>query len=207
MSDLKSYLDNKNYDEAIKFLNSNNTFEKPIKFYNLGYVYTLKGDFVQARFYLEKAKAEGLINEKVENSLKLVKSKLGVEQVESDYPVIDKSILSISHYKEDVFLTVLGLVLMIFLYGIFRKKRIIATISVIVFLSLGSFLYVIKDFKTVIVKEEVFVHQGPSRIFEPNQMIMPGAKVVIDGEARDWKYVKYPEVYRGWIYKSKVKKL
>lgn len=207
MSDLKSFLDNENYDGAIEFLKSQSSFEKPIKFYNLGYVYTLKGDLVQARYYLEKAKIEGLINQEVESSLKVVKNKLGIEQIESDYPVLDKGVLNISQFKEDVFLTVLGIILFVFLYSLYKKKRVLYSIAMIFFLALGSFFYTLKDFNTVIIRQEAFVHQGPSRIFEPSQVIAPGSKVIIDGESKDWRFVRYPEIYRGWIYKAKVKKL
>ena len=164
MSDLKSFLDNENYDGAIEFLKSQSSFEKPIKFYNLGYVYTLKGDLVQARYYLEKAKIEGLINQEVESSLKVVKNKLGIEQIESDYPVLDKGVLNISQFKEDVFLTVLGIILFVFLYSLYKKKRVLYSTAMIFFLALGSFFYTLKDFNTVIIRQEAFVHQGPSRI-------------------------------------------
>lgn len=207
MSDLKSYLDSKNFDGAIEYLKSQAPFEKPIKYYNLGYVHTLKGDFVNARYYLEKAKAEGLINEKVIDSLDYVKGELGVSQIESDYSLIDRGILNISNIKGDAFLVLLSIFPLLFLLGLYRKTRWLTTVSVILFLSLGAVIFTFKDLKTVIVQKEAFVHQGPSRIFDPNQLIVPGAKVIIEAETKDWKFVRFPEVYRGWIYKSKVKKL
>lgn len=207
MENYKKLLENENYSEAIKVLKNDTSLDAPIKFYNLGYTYFKNNELVKARFYLEKARSEGFINDDLNNSLEIVKQNLGVAQVESDYGYLDKTILSLSTFKEDVFFSLLGIFMLIFLWGIVKSKKTLTLIFVILFVALGGLIFTFKDFKTVLLKEEAYVHQGPSRIFDPTQLILPGTKVMIESESGDWKLVKYPIVYRGWIYKAKVKKL
>lgn len=207
MDKLKQYLENEKFDEAIKLLKSSDNLELPIKYYNLGYVYFEKQDFVKARFYFEKARSEGFINQKLNSSLKLVKEKLGVEQVESQYSFLDKTVLSTVNFHDDVFFSLLGLLLFTVIVSFVKAKKVLATVSVFTFCALAIVLTMTKDYRSVLLKEEAYVFQGPSRIFEPNQLISPGAKVVIQDEIKDWKYVRHPEIYRGWIYKAKVDKL
>ena len=132
MEKLKEYLDNENFEDAIKFLKASNDLAPPIKYYNLGYAYSQKSDFVTARYYFEKARAEGFINQKVNASLKLVRENLGVEQVESSYSYLDKALLETSSFRDEVFLSLLGLVLLIGVLGILKAKKIITIISIVI---------------------------------------------------------------------------
>lgn len=207
MEKFKQFLENENFDGAINFLKSSDDIALPIKYYNLGYVYVQKNEFVTARYYFEKARAEGFINQKVNASLKLVKENLGVEQVESSYSYLDKTLLETANFRDEVFFSFLGIVLLVGIIAVLKTKKIMTIISVILFFSLGALLFVFKDHRVALLKEEVYVYQGPSRIFEPNQLISPGTKVMIEEEKEDWKFIGYPKIYRGWIYKAKVRKL
>ena len=207
MEKLKKFLENNDFDGAIKFLKTSGDISAPIKNYNLGYVYSQKSDFIKARYYFEKARTEGFINEELNASLKSVKVSLGVEQVESEYSYLDKAFLSTANFRDDVFFSILGLLLIFALVGFIKGKKILILIPSILFFSLGAVVLALKDYKVALLKKEAYVYQGPSRIFDPNQLILPGTKVMIKEETKDWKLVTYPKVYSGWIYKAEVKKL
>ena len=55
--------------------------------------------------------------------------------------------------------------------------------------------------------KEIAIYRGPSRIFEQVQTLAPGVKVLFSKESKDWKYIEYPELFRGWVYKNKALKL
>lgn len=207
MEKFKQFLEDENFDGAINFLKSSDDIALPIKYYNLGYVYNQKSEFVTARYYFEKARSEGFINEKLNASIKMVKENLGVEQVESSYSYLDKMLLETTNFRDEVFLSFLGIVLLVGIIAILKTKKIVTMMSAIIFFSVGALLFVFKDHRVALLKEEVYVYQGPSRIFEPNQLISPGTKVMIEEEKKDWKFIGYPKIYRGWVYKAKVKKL
>lgn len=207
MEKFKKYLEDKDFDGAIKFLKSSKDIELPIKYYNLGYVYSEKSDFVNARYYFEKAKAEGFINQKLNNSLKIVKENLGVEQVESDYSYLDKVVLSAANFRDEVYFSIIGIILLVGLVGFIKSRKILVGVCVTFCCLIGASLIVFKSHNLVILQKEAYIYEGPSRIFEPSQLISPGSKVMIGEEKKDWKYVSYPRIYRGWIYKVKVRKI
>lgn len=207
MENYKELLESEDYLGAIKALKNDQTLEAPIKYYNIGYSYFKRNEYVKARYYYEKARVEGLVNDELNNSLEIVKQNLGVAQVESDYRYLDKTLLTLSPFKNEVFLSLLGIFLLVILWSILKAKKALVIVFVILFFGVGGLMFSMKDYKVVLLKEEAYVHQGPSRIFDPTQLILPGTKVMIENESKDWKYVKYPLMYRGWIYKAKVRKL
>lgn len=207
MQDYKLFLENKDFDGAIKALKLDKSMEQPIKFFNLGYIYYQKNELPLSRYYFEKAQNLGFLTNQSQQALQKVKENLGVEQVESSYNIIDKTLLSSGAYREDVYLSLVGLLVIGALVAFLKSRKLLGSFFVLASISLFSVLFYFRDMKTFIVMKESYVHQGPSRIFEPSSQLSPGMKVIIEKEIKDWKLVSYPEEFKGWLYRPEVKKL
>jgi hypothetical protein len=207
MKELKNYIDEENYDSALKFLKSNENIDAPILNYNLGFIYFKKENYVQARTYLEKAQYGGLRTKELKSALYRVKSELGIQNLEKSYSVKDEIMMETVGHHEDVFLALIGFVLFIALGLGITGKKFFSFVSSILFLAITSFYFFIQSYEIQINKEEIFVYLGPSKIFEQIQVISPGIKLITKKHEGNWSYISHPEMYRGWLFKSKVNKL
>ena len=207
MKDLKNYIDNKDYDSALELLKSSKDLETPILNYNLGFLFFQKEDYVQARTYLEKAQYGGLRTKELKQALFKVKAELGIQNLENSYTTKDEVMMKTLGHHEDVFLALIGFILLGTLALGILGKRFLCAICSFVFVGAMGFYFYIQAFSIQINKEEIFVYQGPSKIFEQIQVISPGVKLITKKGKGDWSFISYPEMYRGWLFKSKVNKL
>ena len=207
MQDYKALFETKDFDGAIKALKTDKSIELPIKYFNLGYAYYQKGELSLSRYYFEKASNIGFLNEQNLSALSKVKQDLGVEQIEANYGALDKALLASTGFQQDVYLSVGALFVVLGFIAFLKSKKIIGSLMMILFMIFMGTLFYFKDMKTVILLKEAYVHEGPSRIFEPNQQLERGMKVILGKEIKNWKWIRYPKEFRGWLYKPEVKNL
>jgi hypothetical protein len=207
MKELKKFIENKDYDSALTYLKSNKTIESPILNYNLGFIYFKKSDHVQARTYLEKAQYEGLRTPELMSALYRVKAELGIQNLEKSYSFEDNVMMKTIGHHEDVFFALMGSFLLVALLLGVRGKYVLTSLFSILFLVVCGFYAFIQSYEVQINREESFVYKGPSKIFEQIQIISPGMKLITKKNEGNWSFVTYPQVYRGWLFKSKVNKL
>jgi hypothetical protein len=206
MNKLKELIDKNLLNESVEYLNSMN-IELPIKLYNLGYISHKKGELAKSIFYLEKAKSEGLFSIELDESMNKVKSDLGLIQVEASYSQKDQIILHGQGVKVDVYYSLI-IIFSLIGFGIF--KLVNKYLSILVLLPVALIIFMINTISPLtgaINLDEMPIYRGPSRIFEQVQTLTPGVKVLFSKENKDWKYIEYPEVFRGWVYKNKALKL
>lgn len=206
MLEFSGLIEKESYDEAEVYIKSKELSDSILNF-NLGYLEYKKGNLVDARAYLEKAKYKGMISNEVDNALMLVKTELDLVYSEQEFSKLDTFILESKSYSNDVFLS-LGFILISFSVVLFIKKLkvfsiLIMIMSVVVF----GFVYSIKDYNIEYSLDDYTVYSGPSRIFEQVQILPKGSKVIFTKESSDWKFIKYPSIYSGWVYQSKAKRL
>ncbi|MBD66838.1 MAG: hypothetical protein CME62_16665 [Halobacteriovoraceae bacterium] len=207
MQELKNLIENENYSAALDFLNQSDSMALPIKYYNLGFIHFKQNDLPSALYYLEKAKFSGLFSEEVDSALYQVKTELGLRVLENDYSWIDQLYLSSNTLNLDIFIVLMGFLLFGILLGAYKKLFKTAALCLTMFTALGIFTYQLSEMKTYIAFEDTIIHQGPSQIFEANQVIPKGLKFVIGKSFKDWSYIKYPSVLSGWVKDIKAKKL
>jgi len=205
--ELEQLIKENKFDEALSFLAKKNDMNLAIKKYNEAFVYFKNDDFINARFFLEKAKKMGLYSEEVHDALQVVKSKLGIESIENSYYKEDVFMFNSVGFHQDVYFSLIGILLLISLVFFAKAKHFIGVVSLVFCIGLGSFYSVISDHHVKINEQEVSVYAGPSKIFEEVQVLLPGMKVITTHETGKWSFVKYPKVYRGWILNQKAKEL
>ena len=182
---------------------SNTEASGMVKKFNDGHAAYIKGDLVSARSHLEKAYYNGMISEEADQALNLVKSELDLITMEREQGFQDKLILESNSFPEPFVPAIAALLLLMGLIaGIFRKK-ILSAFIILCSALVTVFFFQIKEMKILYNAEETIIYKGPSRIFEQVQQLPLGAKFIISKEVDDWKYVQYPAMFQGWIYKNK----
>lgn len=204
---LEKLIKEKKFDEAIKYLETNNSGENPVDLFNLAYLNFQKSDFIKARFFLEKAKKSGLYSQELKDALLITKRELGIETIENSYYKEDFLAFTLVGFKPVVYETTLGIALLFTLIFFGKSKKVLGSIFLSLTLLLGSLIYYIQDFKTYINENDAVVYEGPSKIFSERQILIPGMKVIINQSTPKWNYILYPKAYRGWAYEQKAKKL
>jgi hypothetical protein len=202
MNKLKKLIDKNLLDESITYLNTVD-IELPIKLYNLGFISHKKGELAQSVYYLEKAKSEGLFSKEWDESMHKVKFDLGIDLIEANYSKTDELLLNGHSVKIEVYYS---LIVIFILVGLGLFKFVNKYVSIIVLVPIVLIVLMIKTIGPLtgaINKVEVAIYRGPSRIFEQVQTLGPGVKILFSKQNKDWKYIKYPEVFQGWVYKNK----
>ncbi len=171
--------------------------------YNLAYIKYKSGSLVEARYLLEKAQASGMFSQEVTEALTMVKDDLGISYAEQDQTTLDNLMLMGKSLPNEFFPSLTLLCLIIWGVLTLKKKFVLSVFPAVLALVLGIFYYANLDTKVAINVDEIPVYRGPSRIFEEIQVLPQGAKFIISKEVNDWKYISYPSIYRGWVYKNK----
>lgn len=202
MIEFNKFVEEKAFAEAEALIRKKE-FPKTILNFNLGYLEYEKGNLVNAKKYLESAKFSGMFSDEVDSALELINSELDIIYTEQEISDFDNFIFNSASLPPEFFPTIS--VLMFLLSGILLLKKIrIMGVSFLVggiaFLSLFCF---IKDLSIKYNLEEGIVYRGPSRIFEEKQAVPAGIKLIFSKEVKDWKYIKYPSIYEGWVYENK----
>jgi hypothetical protein len=206
MEKYKELLANKKFDEALNFLKKED-LDLPIKYYNMAYTFYEKKEPVKALVYLERAKKEGLFSEEIESAQLKIKSELGINLIESDYSIKDSVFLNSTLIKSDTLLAGAGVLVLLTIFLTHKLNKFLGAILLVPLIALCSFYYLTMNLNPVISLEEASVFRGPSRIFEEVTKVPLGAKVIYSEKNKKWKYIKYPESLRGWVYEHKAIKL
>lgn len=197
---LEKLIKEKKFDEAILYLEKNQ--DGAISNFNLAYLNFQKNDYIQSRVFLEKAQKLGLYSTEVNEAMTIVKRELGLEIIENSYFKEDHLIFKFTGFSADVYFSTIGLFLLISLLTFYKSKKILGSVALLLCIGVGCFYHYVKDFKTYVNKNEAVVYEGPSKIFSEKQILIPGMKVIINKSTKDWNYILYPKVYRGWAYKQ-----
>ncbi len=200
---LTALIEKKAWKDVDDFLNGLQ-LEKPLKLYNKAFVYYHREKPIQALRLLEKAKYSGYLSENSTNAINMIKEELEILHIENEFSLLEKSLLGIKSMPTD-FTPAVGSVFLITALGfVFLRKYIIASfLSLGVIGAFGVSLY-IGNYKMFYNLEEETVYKGPSKIFEPVQILPRGLKVIFTKSDADWKYIEYPSAYQGWVYQPKV---
>ncbi|MDP7321811.1 MAG: tetratricopeptide repeat protein [Bacteriovoracaceae bacterium] len=199
---LNQFIENKDYSAAKEYLNSLELSDVA-QWYNLGYLAYKKGDLVTARAYLEKAKYEGMFSDEMGQALGLVKNELGLQYIEQDHSFQDNLMLNMVSFSSEFYLAFFAMFLSFVLIFIWKRIYLLGVLFGVLVLMAGSGFYIKKNYSIVFNQNESVVYSGPSRIFEEQQILPKGIKFIVGKKSGDWKYVIYPQSYRGWIYKNK----
>ena len=202
----KLYLEGK-FDQARElFLTSKDSLPEGPFYYNLGTLYAKEGDFVAARYNLEKAISKKFINTMVFNNLKAVKQELNVLDLGQSSSFYDRTVnasllIPTEAYLSITFILVLGLM-------IAKKMKFVRSLalSIVLFvLFLVPFAYSFFYLKTIdyaIVLKDAEIYEGPSKIYV-NTGIVPGGSKIIIGKLNNGRYlIKHPLNLSGWIDKN-----
>lgn len=199
---LNKLIEENSYKDAEELIKS---FDHPtvIEDFNMGYLYFKKGELVHSRMLLEKAKYGGMISSEVDEALDDVKTKLEINLIESEITTSDSFILESVSFSTHLYPTIfLGLLIISFIL-FWKKFKLASFINGALSLVVIGVYIGIKDYKINYNIEEAVVYRGPSKIFEEVQILPPGGKFIISKKIKDWKYIKYPSIYEGWVYKNK----
>jgi hypothetical protein len=195
-------IENKSFDAAEKLIRDKNS-SKNILDYNLGFLEYSKGNLVVARKHLEKAKFSGMISDEVEGALKVVRTELDLVYTEADISEFDNFVLNSASLPSQFYPTISIITLIVCMTFFVMKRKVMSTVLGLIGISFFVIFLGIKDFQVNYNLTENIIYRGPSRIFEEKQVLLPGAKVIFSKKVDDWKYIKYPSIYEGWIYKNK----
>lgn len=206
MNELKKLLDKNLLDEASTYLDAQ-TQDVPVALYNQAYISYKKGDLASAHYFLVQAKSEGLFSTEMDQAIMRVKNDLGISLVESNYSKVDTIHLFATGVKVDTYYALITfcIVLAILIFKFINKY--LSVITLIPIAACSFFIYTNGQVKSAINTEKSAVFRGPSRIFEQTSTLPIGVKFIYSKTNNDWKYIEYPEIFRGWVYKSKVLEL
>ncbi len=206
MLKIENLVKNKSYTEVNEIFFTKN-YPRTIKSFNNAYLEYEKGNLVEARMYLEKAKFNGMFSQDVESALDQVKAELGLVYSEQEQTSFDNFILNFKSFSDQFSLSI-GLIFFIITVILFLKRaKWIAIVPFVISCFIFGVIYNTKNLDISFNKSENVVYSGPSRIFEEVQILPKGAKVIFTKESSDWKFIKYPSMYSGWVYKNKAIKL
>lgn len=211
INEFKGLFLDKKYDESLTFLQKNrDVFDISVYEYNLGIVYHLKNENVQARIHLEKAQSFGYISNDLDNALREVKAALQVTALEENVSQSDKVDTIIYNLPIELFYSISLLLGIIFILKFKNLKNIFIKIIFISFILLPPFFYytAIENKETYIAKEDHNVFRGPSKMFEHTQLVPKGMKIYTErNDVEGWKYIVHPDSHQGWIIDNELEKL
>jgi hypothetical protein len=200
---LKDLIDKQDFDGAISYLEENANIPENLRQYNLGYLFYKKGNFVQAKLHLEKAKVAGMFSTDISKALKKVNQELQIEYIESELSWGESfffTLKSLDFYH----VTMVYLVLLVLLFwGTIKRWKVFLGIVLLSLFGGGALHFYLNQYSLIYLKKEQVVRQGPSLIFEELALIPAGMKILYDRESQDWLYVHYPRQFEGWLKKEK----
>jgi hypothetical protein len=209
LKSLESLYLEKEYQKAIDLIiKSSQQFDKGLFHYNLGTMHVKLGHLGVARYHLERAKKFDFKDTKLSSNLKFVRESLGVSDVVQSKVLWDRFLnFSLGSSVQSFF----SLSLVILLVGafLFRPSRLVkkwkfifvVLVSIIPTLFYFTFL---KDINFAVALKGADLREGPSKVYEKNNYIPEGAKVILGEKNGSWFYIERPTWLRGWISKDDV---
>ena len=209
LAEFKTLYLKQEYDQAISLLKTNEEkFDKGLLEYNLGLLNLKKGNFVEARVLLEKAKLHGFYSNELNNALSEVKKNLDVSTLEASSTLSDDFNQVSLQVPFDAYLFVC-LFFIVLVLGFYKKIDKYIRIILFVFAMLPIVFYFqhVKQHEKIIVLEDQYVYRGPSKMFEQTQLIPKGMKLLTGKNHNGWRYIVTPESHKGWFYSNDVENL
>lgn len=203
MNELNSLLAEGKLEKAKEIINQSQQ-EQPIKFFNLSLVEFKQENFAKSFYYLEKAQSQGLISKEVFDAKSKLIAKLGTKSIINSYSLKSSVFLYAYGYDANIFITTVILITFLATVLIRKTKYLIGGGVLIPAVLIGSFYFNLKSLNGGVTVDAQPIYRGPSRIFEQVSILPSGIKVLYEENGKDWKYIKYPESLKGWIYKGKV---
>lgn len=194
-------------EEARKTLeDSKKDLDPAVYWFKHGLVDVQQTNWSDARIsFLKSQKITPL--EETSNNLKLVETKLSVDQYESPRQFSDYAISTIHFVGTEIALT-LNLVLLVIGLWSFKKTKNFVKFSIILSLMValtGLSLWT-KNWPWYVFEKEAAVYSGPSEIFEQVGSVPRSIKVL--GSQKDsWIKVIYPSRLDGWVKKENLSEL
>lgn len=201
MSEFETWIRNKEFDKAYEWLDKSQSGHN--KEFNTALVKYYQGDLAKAREILEGLKLKGFASKELTEAIHTVKQDLNLVMLEREYDREDVFILTSSSLPELFYPTISVIILFTSLvYGI--KRRFIITSVFFILSLLPLFIYQrVNSFQVEINREETTIYRGPSKIFEEVEILPLGVQFIVTKSSKDWRYIEYPSLFRGWIRQGK----
>ena len=207
MKAFEQHLNRGEWEEARNSLEqSKNELDPAVYWFKLGLIDAGQENWSDARISLLKSQKLASLEE-TKSNLKLVESKLSVDQYESPREMRDYAINSLHYLGTEIALT-LNLALLVLGLWNFRKTRNIMKFSMILVLmvSLSGLSLWTHRWPWYVFVNEAPVFAGPSEIFEQVGSVPKSIKVL--GIQKDsWIKVIYPSRLEGWVKKENLSEL
>lgn len=202
MSQFEKWVQNKEFEKAYKWLNKTEQSSHN-KLFNTAFIKYHEGKLPEARAILEKLKYDGFVSKELLVGIHEIKTGLDLHLIESEYTKDDNFYL-VSSSLPSYFYPSISVTLIFFaLFFAARKNFIIGTIFILSALPFGWAYNEVKSFQVEINTEEVTIYRGPSKIFEEVQVLPPGVQFIATKRSKEWRYIEYPSLFKGWVKKVK----
>lgn len=148
--------DNK-INEALDLVKKSSDMSPALKNYNEAFIHFKNQDLINARYFLEKAQKMGLYSKEMTDALTVVKRELGIESIENSYYKEDTFMLNAVGFHQDVYYSLIGILLLSSLIYFSKAKKMMGLVSLIFCFALGGFHYIIADHQIRINEVEASV--------------------------------------------------
>lgn len=207
MKAFEHHLAQGDWEEARKTLeDSKKDLDPAVYWFKHGLVDVQQKNWSDARIsFLRSQKISPM--EETSNNLKLVETKLSVDQYESPRQLSDYAISTVHFIGTEISLT-LNLVLLVVGLWNYKATKSILKFSIIlsVMVSLTGLSIWTKNWPWFVFEKEAPVYAGPSEIFEQVGNVPRSIKVL--GTGKDsWIKVIYPSRLEGWVKKENLSEL
>ncbi|MAZ49235.1 MAG: hypothetical protein CME65_11790 [Halobacteriovoraceae bacterium] len=193
------FIKNKQFESAREMLEKNGDIPKNIKLFNLGYLNYSKGNLVQAKKYYELAKLHGMLGSEVTKSLEKINEELSITSFEDQYTSYENFLFTYKTLPEPHFYLGLGFFLTVFFIGLVKKWHVLTLLGVCSIIVFGYYRYEVEQYDFAYNESDKLIQRGPSVIFEEIGVLPAGGKIFYSKQRNNWRYIEYPEVFRGWI--------
>ncbi len=198
LKELEDLYKNKDYEGYKNLLIKNKKlFIDAQYFYNLGTAYLKLENIGAARLNLEKSYQLGQQDILVTNNINYIKSHYDLRPEEFNFIAKAMDIPSI-------YFTSLSLVLVVIVLFLNLKTKIHKGIVFGLFiLSLSPLIfnnaYLHTNYRNAVVMKNADVYEGPSGIFEHNQSVKEGLRIVTSKKNDNWYFIYWPLSAKGWV--------
>ncbi|EPZ50479.1 hypothetical protein M902_1595 [Bacteriovorax sp. BAL6_X] len=198
LKELEDLYKNKDYEGYKNLLIKNkDLFVDAQYFYNLGTAYLKLEDIGAARLNLEKSYKLGQQDKLVTNNINYIKSHYDL--VSQDVSFVAKA-MDIPTVYFTSFSLILLIITLIFNLKTKLHKAIIFSFFLISLTPLiFSNVYLKGSYKNAIVMKNADIFEGPSAIFEHNQIAKEGLRVITSKKNDNWFFIYWPSEAKGWI--------
>lgn len=198
LKELEDLYKNKDYEGYKNLLIKNkDLFVDAQYFYNLGTAYLKLENIGAARLNLEKSYQLGQQDKLVTNNINYIKSHYDL--VSQDVNFIAKAMDIPSVYFTSFSLILLIITLILNLKTKLHKAIIFTFFLISLTPLIFSNVYLKGSYKNAIVMKNADIFEGPSSIFEHNQIAKEGLRVITSKKNDNWFFIYWPSEAKGWV--------